>query len=156
MEEFPIVTIKRGKIRRENKVWKKKERIDLMDGLIEKYGMVYIIDMDGKEKGSPNLKLYKSIGKNIWLDAFPKSIDDIIDLLVCGAERVTIRSIKEKYFEDIKNISEKEIFVFEDLEKAEKYKLAGVVTEKDMNFDSRFQIWKIHKESEFIRRIKYG
>ncbi|MBC7080673.1 MAG: hypothetical protein H5T44_00240 [Thermoplasmatales archaeon] len=154
MEEFPVVTIKRGKIKRENKIWRKKERIDLIDGLIEKHGMVYIIDMDGKEKGSPNLKLYKSIGKNIWADTFPRSIDDVIDLFVCGVERITVRSIREEFFEEIKSISENEIFVFENIEKAEKYKLAGVVTEKELNFDSRFQIWKIDKENEVIRRLK--
>ncbi|MBC7128818.1 MAG: hypothetical protein H5T45_03690 [Thermoplasmatales archaeon] len=151
MEEIPAVTIRRGKIRRENKIWKKKERVELIEELIEKYGTVYIIDMDGK-KGSPNLKLYKSIGKKIWVDTFPRDLNDILDLVVCGIEKITIRSFDEKYLEEIKNTIENEVFIFDEIEKAKKYKFAGVVTEKDLDCDCELQIWKL--SGDFIRRVK--
>ncbi|MEM2934858.1 MAG: hypothetical protein QXF32_00625 [Candidatus Thermoplasmatota archaeon] len=153
MEEIPVVTIRGGKIRRENKIWKKKERVELMEELIEKYGMVYVVDTDGK-KGLPNLKLYKSIGKNIWADTFPRDLNDIFDLLVCGVEKITIHDIDEKYLGEIKNTIENEIFIFDDIEKAKKYKFAGVVTEKDLNCNCELQIWKL--SGDFIRRVNNG
>ncbi|MEM1514040.1 MAG: hypothetical protein QXW78_01790 [Candidatus Thermoplasmatota archaeon] len=151
MEEIPVVTIRRGKIIKEKKVWKKKEMVELMQELIEKYGMVYVIDMDGKKR-APNLRLYKLIGKKIWVDAFPSDLNDVFDLLVCGVEKITIRSMDEKYLEEIKNTIENEIFIFDDIEKAKKYKLAGIVTEKDLDCDCGLQIWKIL--DDFIRRVK--
>ena len=152
MEEIPLVTIKRGKIRKENKTWKKNEGIDLVDSLIEQYGMVYIIDMDGK-KGKPNLKFYKSIGKKMWVDSFSRDLNDIIDLFVCGVEKITLRFFDEN-IEEVKNISENEIFIFEDIDIAKKYGLAGVVAEKDLISDDEIQLWRIYKDREIVRRIK--
>lgn len=150
MEEIPVAAIKRGKIRREGKVWKRKERVELVRELIEKYGMVYVIDMDGV----PNFRFYKAIGKKIWVDISPRDLNDIFDLLVCGVEKITIRSLDEKYLEEIYNVVESEIFIFDDIEKAKKYKLAGVVTEKDIDIEENLQIWKICMDSELIRRIR--
>ena len=70
----------------------------------------YIIDNEGLENRKPNLEWYM---KNcdfldVWIDAGPRDSNDVIDLIMTGANKVVIRPefLTEKEFIEILEISE--------------------------------------------------
>lgn len=157
MKEIPIVKIKRGKIKQGEKIWKRGEAVDKIEDMIKKYGMVYIIDVDGYNKNSPNLSFYKKIGKKLWIDAFPRRVEDVIDLIVIGAERITIGDMNEKNIKELKELCEKDIFISggdvrKIYKKMKEYGLSGLVIKEGQEIIKVSQVWKIY--GEVIRRVR--
>ena len=76
---------------------------------------IFILDIDGLERSSPNLGTIKKIAayKDVWLDAGTQDIEDMMDLFVNDASEVvfgtkSLRNLKE--LEDAAEMSEKIIF----------------------------------------------
>jgi len=86
MKKFPLIYVYGGKVIDENgrkmKDWKEK---------IERFREIYIMDLDGISKNEPNLDFYQSIFKRKWIDAYPRRFEDVMDLVVAGADRIIIR-----------------------------------------------------------------
>ena len=76
---------------------------------------LYIIDEEGIEKNRPRFCFYQRFSSifDIWVDAGPRSIDDVVDDVFAGAKRIVIRSTlwSEPSIEGIREISENEIFL---------------------------------------------
>jgi hypothetical protein len=55
--------------------------------------VIYLLDMDGIEKNRPNLDLYQLLAGTytLWVDAGPRKLGDVVDILMGGASRLTIR-----------------------------------------------------------------
>ena len=92
MEEMPLVYVKRGK------VIEGKSRINAVDRLkeIRKEGKkAYVLDLDGIKRNSPNLAIYRKLAHKpfLWIDALPRCLEDVMDLVVVGAERITIGDV---------------------------------------------------------------
>ena len=92
------------------------EKISL-NGLLErvKDDELYVLDHDGIEKNKPNLCLYQKLSKNheLWIDAGPQTLGDVVDSVVAGATAITIR---KKLWRDadifgIKEVIENKIYV---------------------------------------------
>ncbi len=76
---------------------------------------IFILDIDGLERSSPNLTTIKKMAafKDIWLDAGAQDIEDMMDHFVSDASEVifgtkSLRNLKE--LEDAAEMSEKIIF----------------------------------------------
>ena len=86
VERIPLVYISDGKIvddeRRVIEDWKKR---------MGRFGEIYIIDIDGVERNEPNLDLYQRIYRKKWIDSFPRCFEDVMDLVISGADKVVIR-----------------------------------------------------------------
>jgi uncharacterized protein related to proFAR isomerase len=74
----------------------------VVDSLTERFGRVYVVDLDGVEDGDPQLDYLQEIARDteIWLDAGARTADEAIDALVTGASRAvlstsTLRSSEE-------------------------------------------------------------
>jgi len=92
MKKIPLIYVYSGKVidesGRKMKEWKEK---------IGEFGEIYIMDLDGISKNEPNLDFYQSIYKKKWIDAYPRRFEDVMDIVVAGADKIVIRG---KFTED--------------------------------------------------------
>ena len=117
MEIIPLIYVENRKIQIE----KQGESISLDDVLenIDKDKEIYFLDIDGIEKNKPNLCTYQKISdkRNIWVDAGPRGLGDIVDLLMAGTNKIAIRPnlfpIKE--MQSIKDMTENMVYGVVDL-----------------------------------------
>jgi uncharacterized protein related to proFAR isomerase len=88
MKIIPLITIKKGEILISD--INKNIKITL-----DKYKdkTLYLYDIDGINRNKPNLCLFQKLSKahELWVDAGPRSIGDIVDAIVSGASKITIR-----------------------------------------------------------------
>jgi len=116
MEIIPLAYIKN----RKTYIEKGGENVSLGEvlGNIAKDKEIYFLDIDGIEKNKPNLCTYQKISEKqeIWVDTGPRDLGDVVDLLMAGANKITIREqlypIEE--LPDIKEVTENKIYTFVD------------------------------------------
>jgi uncharacterized protein related to proFAR isomerase len=84
----------------------------------------YVFDEDGVTKNQPNLSIYQKLSgiSDIWLDAGPRGVDDIVDEVFSGANRVVIRPTlwKERNLKEVVDITENELMSFYSIEEVKK------------------------------------
>ena len=77
---------------------------------------VYVLDEDGIAKDHPNVSLYQRLTSvaELWVDAGPRRVDDIVDDLFSGAHRIVIRPglWNEVDLQSVIDITENELMVF--------------------------------------------
>lgn len=88
MKIIPLITIKKGEILISDFNKKIKDTLDKYKDKI-----LYLYDLDGINRNKPNLCLFQKLSKTheLWVDAGPRSIGDIVDTIVSGASKITIR-----------------------------------------------------------------
>jgi len=88
MKIIPLITIKKGELLTSdfNTIIK-----DILDKYKDK--ILYLYDLDGINRNKPNLCLFQKLSKTheLWVDVGPRSIGDIVDAIVSGASKITIR-----------------------------------------------------------------
>ena len=59
-----------------------------------KDGGLYVVDYDGIAKNKPNVDIYQRLSSffDLWIDGGPRSTGDIVDFVMAGANKITIRS----------------------------------------------------------------
>ena len=154
-----MVRVRKGKIKRGDNIWKRKEAIEALNNLCTENKFVYVIDLDGFRKNSPNLDLYKKVYGKLWIDSYPRFVEDVMDLIVVGAERITVRDANSDFLKEIKEICDKEIFLagnnLKELAKLTKdLEFNGIVLDEEQNFTGELETWKIYLSDETIRRLK--
>ncbi len=67
---------------------------DVVDRLAKSAPLLYVVDLDGIERGDPQLDYLQEISRDvsIWVDAGVRSAEQAIDVLVAGARRVVLSS----------------------------------------------------------------
>jgi hypothetical protein len=86
---------------------------------------IYLLDYDGIEKNKPNLCTYQKLSKTIdlWVDAGPNDIGDVVDAVMAGATDITLR--KQLWpninLEKIREITEINLYLELCLKKQDKY-----------------------------------
>ena len=158
MEEYPLVKVKGSKVRREREIYRGRKAMEFINELGKKYGMVYVMDVDGYKKNSPNLSFYKKVDAPIWIDSFPRYVEDVMDLVISGFERITLWDMKEEYLAEIKEMCEVEIFIGDDeaeeaKRKALKYGFRGIMMEKEQK-GGGIEAWKIYEDEWMVRRLE--
>jgi hypothetical protein len=65
---------------------------DVVDRLRGKFGRLYLVDLDGIERGDAQLAYLQELSRDItlWVDAGVPTADSAIDILVAGAERAVL------------------------------------------------------------------
>jgi histidine biosynthesis protein len=71
---------------------KARDILDVVDDLAKEYDTLFVIDLDGRRRGEPQLDYLQEIARDleIWLDAGVQSSDEAIDALVTGAKHVIV------------------------------------------------------------------
>jgi len=121
MEIIPLVYLKNRKMEE-----KDGGRLSFDEVLerVDKDKAIYFLDIDGIEKDKPNLCSYQKISKHrkIWVDAGPRVLGDVVDVVMAGATSITVR--KELWSEldvsSIREITENEIYTDINLNKQNK------------------------------------
>jgi hypothetical protein len=92
MELIPFIYIKNRKIttEKEGAALSVEEIIEQIDKDI----ILYVLDQDGLEKDKPNLCTYPPLSEHcdLWVDAGPRVLGDIVDYVMAGATHITIRN----------------------------------------------------------------
>lgn len=67
---------------------------DVVDRLAETYSIVYIVDLDGLERGDPQLDYLQEIAREVslWVDGGVRTAEQAIDVLITGARRAVLSS----------------------------------------------------------------
>ena len=156
-----MVKVKGRKVRRKNAIYRGKEAMNFLEKIVKDYGMVYVIDVDGYRKNSPNLDVYKKISSSIWIDTFPRNVEDVMDLVIYGFGKLSIWNMREEYLKEINDMCDmKDIRIFigdEEMVKAlnivKKYGFHGVITEEG-GIKSDVETWRIYMDDWIVRRVK--
>jgi uncharacterized protein related to proFAR isomerase len=55
---------------------------------------LYVMDYDGITKNKPNIDIYQRLSSffDLWIDGGPRTTGDIVDFVMAGANKITIRS----------------------------------------------------------------
>lgn len=90
MDIVPLIHIYKKKIVKSN-----YNNFENFKALLQKYKdeYIYIFDHDGINKNRPNLCIFQKLSKNhdLWVDSGPRVIGDIVDSVVAGASKITVR-----------------------------------------------------------------
>ena len=67
---------------------------DVIDRLAQDYSMVYLVDLDGLERGDPQLDYLQEIAREVslWVDGGVRTAEQAIDILITGARRAVLSS----------------------------------------------------------------
>lgn len=95
-------------------ILRKRKIIGNSSKKLDEFKRIYILDLDGIEKGRPNFDIYQDLPTTIdlWVDNGPRNVGDVFDSLLAGATDSTIRKnfYKNFKFSDIREITENKIF----------------------------------------------
>jgi hypothetical protein len=159
VNEYPIVKMRHGKLKQGNRIWKKKEAVSTLSELSKRHGCVYVLDVDGYKRNSPNLDIYKKTKSTIWVDAYPRYAEDVMDILISGSEKVTIWNLNDNELKQVKDMCEGDIFIGNtDVKVAEqkisKFGFNGLILTEDQRSAMDVQTWKTYQNEEIIKQVK--
>jgi hypothetical protein len=125
MEIIPLIHMKNKKPLLKNKGG--KASIDETLRKLNKDSNIYFLDIDGLEKNKPNFCTYQRLSghHNMWIDAGPRVLGDVVDAVMAGATSITVRqNLWPKLdIEKIKEFTENEIYAGVDFKTQIKYKI---------------------------------
>jgi hypothetical protein len=108
MELIPLITMKKRKI-----LENESSKENILD-TIDSDSKIYIYDLDGINKDKPNLCTLQKYSSQyeLWMDSGPRDLGDVVDSILAGAERVTIRKklFPQININEIREITENPIF----------------------------------------------
>jgi len=157
METIPLVYIKGGKVI-EGK--KRFNAIKKLNELKKSYKMVYVLDLDGVNRNRPNLDIYSKFSHKpfLWIDSLPRHLEDVMDIVITGAERITIGDIMgDEELKEIRDMCDVEIFIRGDdgkkaAEKARKFGFDGVVL---VSSKEKVDVpaWGVYPEEGMVKKL---
>jgi Histidine biosynthesis protein len=67
---------------------------DVLDRLVPSYSLLYLVDLDGIDRGEAQLDYIQEFSRDVslWVDAGVRSADQAIDILVAGSRRAVLSS----------------------------------------------------------------
>lgn len=97
MQIVPSICVSRGKVAEspqspdrflEGENGEQIDAIEYVRALSKKEKLIHIVDMDGRLRGKPHLNLIQEVSRKakLWVDAGSRWVEDLMDLLVSGAE----------------------------------------------------------------------
>ena len=91
--------------------------IDNINDFLSNYkdDFIYLLDHDGINKNRPNLCLFQRLSKkyDLWVDTGPRYLGDIVDLVIAGSSKITVREkfLRENDIFLIKDFIENEVYI---------------------------------------------
>jgi hypothetical protein len=91
MKIIPLIYFQKRKIyaEKDGDVLSLKELLAYVDKDTE----IYVYDKDGVERDKPNLCTYPKLSEHckIWVDCGPRTLGDVVDVVMAGATSITLR-----------------------------------------------------------------
>jgi hypothetical protein len=117
MEIISLIHLKKRKIVLEDV----SVSITQLKDMLEKDSALYVLDLDGIERNKPNLCLYQKLSQDyqLWIDAGPRELGDVVDAIMAGATNLTVRYEMWPHLNisNIKDISECGLYIYVDCNK---------------------------------------
>ncbi len=155
MEIIPCVTLKNFKIMN-NSI-----SVTNISEYIKEDELLYILDLDGIEKGKPNLCTFQKLSSKyqLWVDCGPRNIGDVVDIFMTGATIITIRRTLNPSFRisDIRDISDNKVYLNIDFKDYKNYGNDDLfLKEYDgfVNFKSREEIERDFKFGDYLNKMQ--
>lgn len=158
MELYPVVTVGKGRAHRNKTILSKDETLHEIQKLIKENGYVYIIDLDGYHNNEPNFELYKKLKGNFWVDAAPKYAEDVMDIVVNGANRLTLWPIEDSLLASIRHMCENELFLrgndpHHTVKTVRTHGFNGLVLDDNQTGSWDVETWKLSFQKETIQKV---
>jgi len=155
MEIIPCITLKKYKITNQS------ISLENISQYIKEEEILYILDLDGIQRGKPNLCTFQKLSSNyqLWVDYGPRNIGDIVDIFMTGATSITIRRVlyHSLKISDIRDISENKVYLnidFEDFKINSSYDLFLKEYDGFVNFNNKEELEKDFKFKEHLNKIQ--
>ena len=154
MEIIPLITLKNRKI---------VEDITSGDVLnkIKDDSIIYLLDLDGIEKDSPNLYTYQRLSSlyELWVDFGPKDLGDVVDAFMAGATTITIRNrlCPQLSVSHIREISENRVYANIDFENINLQNIDDLFfydSDGLVNLNNKAEIDQALKYSNYLNNLK--
>jgi len=160
MEVIPLITIKKHKLYINNN--EKPITHQELQNHLKDQTEIYFLDLDGINKDKPNLCTFQKLSPryDIWVDAGPRTIGDVVDLLMAGCTRMTIKNslIKKEDLLKIKDLTENKIYL--SLDPSEKYSSAlpqgiegYVAISQGSSIDKNFELRDMYKTATYSNTV---
>lgn len=161
MDKIPLIYLKGGKLSTSPKdkwIRQRESIIQELSDLSQKYGQVYIVDLDGYRKNRAHLDIYRSYSREVsfWVDSAPRTPGDVMDLFISGAHRITLiwKIMDDNYLKEIREMCTEEIYLAtkdefdKTLDKAKKIGFDGIVVMNKPNIWQTVnkQVWFVNPE----------
>jgi hypothetical protein len=80
------------------------DAFDAFDRLTPTYRRIYIADLNGIQRGEPQLDLWQELAReaDLWIDGGVQTADQSIDILVSGARRAVLSTARLKGLRELK------------------------------------------------------
>lgn len=169
MDTIPLVYLKKGKLGKlQDTKWipQAGNTPQIQIGFYNKHEEIYVIDLDGYKKNRANLDFYRLVSRKIslWVDAAPRFPEDVMDLFVSGANKITLmwKLIKNADLIEIRDMCTGELYlsdegkIGETLIKINKLGYDGMVVKTKANMwqSSDKPVWVIRTGEDGEEELK--
>jgi hypothetical protein len=155
MEIIPCVTLKNYKI-----INNSISATNISE-YIKEDEVLYILDLDGIEKGKLNLCIFQKLSSKyqLWIDCGPRNIGDVVDIFMAGATSITVRRNLNPSFSisDIRDISDSKIYLNIDFKDYKNYSDDDLfLKEYDgfVNFNNKEEIERDFKFEDYLNKMQ--
>lgn len=158
MDILPLVQVEQGRVIEADRVTPAAQRFHQ---LRQEHGEVYVMDLDGIRYNRSHLDVYKKVSRKpfLWIDALPRRVEDVIDLVVAGAKRITVsETMGEETLHTVRDIYEGKLYLRgEDAGRiaalAERVSCEGIVLMQPGNGTWNLPTWGIYPDQQVVKRI---
>ena len=158
MDRIPLVYIEQGLATVEGKRLRAVEALKELRG---EHDLVYVLDMDGIHNNRANIDVYKKVSKKdfLWLDTAPRRVEDVIDLVVAGATRVTLfDGLPDDDFRQLVDMVENDLYLRSEHpvqaeRRIQQFGLAGLVLSDVGREPWSVETWQLLAGEDVVERI---
>lgn len=158
MDRIPLVYVEQGQA----VVGGERSRaVRTLRELRGEHDLLYVIDLDGYRRNRANIDVYKTVSRKafLWLDAAPRRVEDVIDLVVAGAVRVTLGDgQRDDDLRQLMDMVESDLYLrskqpVQAERRVRRFKLAGLVVSDARRKTWDVETWRLNDDQDVAERI---
>lgn len=158
MDRIPLVYVEGGQA---DVAGERSSAVEALRELRGEHDLLYVVDLDGYRRNRANIDVYKTVSRKafLWLDAAPRRVEDVIDLVVAGAVRVTLgdgqpdddlRQLMDMVESDLYMRSKQPV---QAERRVRRFKLAGLVIDDVWRKTWNVETWRLNNSEGVVERI---
>ncbi len=157
MDQIPLVYVERGQALLEGEHGSAVETLRELRG---EHDLLYVVDLDGHRRNRANLDVYKKVSRKafLWLDAAPRRVEDVIDLVVAGAARVTLGDASDDDLGRLVDMVESDLYLrserpLQAQQRVRRFGLTGLVVDDAWRETWTVEAWRLDDTEGLVERI---
>ncbi|MDD3492808.1 MAG: hypothetical protein PHU95_03640 [Candidatus Thermoplasmatota archaeon] len=129
--------------------------------LHKEHDEVYVMDLDGIHHNRSHLDVYKKVSRKpfLWIDALPRRVEDVIDLVVAGAKRITVgEAMGDESLRSVRDIYEGDLYLRGSdagraAATAARLGCEGIVLMQPGKIEWDLPTWGIYPDQQVVKKI---